>query len=454
MPDAEELGWAFKNSFTQSLFSALFSVIFGMWTALGLVSLRTGPWRKGAEILCLIPNFLPPLFSLLAILNAVAFFPMGLAGIILVHTVINFGLVAVVLARTIESRLGNVLELAYVEGASRSMIWFQVLLPMLKKELLYVGLFVFIICFGSFSVPLIVGGGMGTTVEVLIYEKIRLSAEWGEAIVLAFLQSLFIFAVSFIVGRGSVQPTSRQTSLHSVSMPSGLVFLFLSGLFYFYGYGQGVVTGLVKIERFAGMGPDIFTAFVGSLFLGMTSGILSYAALMLIAYCWPKWWFEKFLAGYVAPSTSLACFSFLIITPNEGFYPYLKIPVALVLLSLNGLFRMGWDGLLHGLEQQIRVAHTMGASNGMIFKEVLFPQVSEKAGALAGIAAVWTCGDFAVSRILAHKELSIAMMTDSLMSGYRLDQATAISTLIIAAGVICYFVCKGGSYVLRRKFET
>ncbi|KYG67210.1 thiamine biosynthesis protein ThiP [Bdellovibrio bacteriovorus] len=454
MPNAEELRWAFKNSFTQSFFSALFSLIFGLWAALGLVSLRHGSWRKAAEILCLIPNFLPPLFSLLAILNAVDFFPMGLAGIIFVHTAINFGLVAVLLARTLESRIGHVIELAYVEGASRHMIWFQVLIPMLRKELLYLGLFVFIICFGSFSVPLIVGGGMGTTVEVLIYEKIRLSAEWGEAIVLAFLQSLFIFAVSFIVGKGAVPPASREASLKAVAMPSGVVFLALCGLFYFYGYGQGVLNGLMKFERFAGMGPDILKAFGGSVFLGMTAGIFSYVALMLIAYCWPKWWFEKFLAGYVAPSTSLACFSFLILTPNEGFYPYIKIPIALVLLSLNGLFRMGWDSSLHALEQQIRVAYTMGASHAMIFKEILFPQISEKAGVLAGIAAVWTCGDFAVSRILAHKEVSIAMMTDSLMSGYRLDQATAVSVLIILAGAVCYCACKGGSYVLRRKFEA
>ncbi len=448
----DELRWAFKNSLYQAFFSALLSLIFGFWVALGLVGLKPGRWRKSAEIVCLIPNFLPPLFSLLAILCAMPFFPMGLAGIIFVHTAINFGLVAVLLAQILENKVGPVAELAYVEGASRWQLWFGVLIPMLRKDLLLLGLFVFVVCFGSFSVPLIVGGGRGTTVEVLIYEKIRLSAEWGEATVLALLQSLFIFVVSVLVSRRRVTVQAREVFLKMISMRSGLVILLLCAGFYLYGYGLGVFSGLGMWERFAGMEKDIFSSFLGSLALGLSTGLLCYLGLMLIAYCWPSLWFEKFLAGYVAPSTSLACFSLLILTPNEGWYPSIKIPVALTLLNLNGLFRMGWDSSLHALERQTLVAHAMGASKGQIFKEILFPQLSERAGILAGIAAIWACGDFAVSRILAHKELSIAMMTESLMSGYRLELASVLSLLIILAGVLCYLLCIGGSRVLRRKF--
>jgi thiamine transport system permease protein len=216
----------------------------------------------------------------------------------------------------------------------------------------------------------------------------------------------------------------------------------------------GLVQGFSRFERFSGMGGEVLSAVGGSVLLGMSSGILCYGALLLIAYCWPRWWFEKFLGGYVAPSTSLACFSLLILTPNEGLYPYIKIPVALTLLSLNGLFRMGWDSTLHALEQQLRVAYSMGASPHLVFKDILFPQIADRAGVLAGVAAVWACGDFAVSRILAHKDLSIAMMTESLMSGYRLDQASVLSLLIILSGVLCYFMCVGGSHVLRRKFTS
>lgn len=451
LPDGAEVRWAFKNSFVQAFFSAAFSLILGFWVALGLIGVASVRWRRFFEVLCLMPNFLPPLFTLLALLSAAPYFPMGLSGIVLVHSFMNFGLVAVLMAQALENKAGPAAEMAYVEGASRWLIWSRVLVPMLKKDAALLGLFVFVICFGSFSVPLIVGGGQGTTVEVLIYEKIRLSADWSEATFLALLQSLFIFALSLLVYQRSAAVKSRDVFLKMIATRTGLGFLVLAMAIYFYGYADGVLAGMSMWHRFAGMGSDILWAFSGSLVIGLTTGFLCFLGLVLIAYCWPHPWFERFLSGYVAPSTALACFSFLILTPNEGLYPFFKIPLTLAILSLNGLFRMGWNSLLHSLENQIHIAHAMGASPAQIFKEILFPQIAERAGVLAGIGAVWACGDFAVSRILAHKEISLAMMTDTLMSGYRLEQASVISLLVLLAGVLCYVLFRGGSRVLRGK---
>jgi len=174
----------------------------------------------------------------------------------------------------------------------------------------------------------------------------------------------------------------------------------------------------------------------------------------LIAYCWPKLWFGKFLNGYVAPSTSLACFCLLIMGPNEGLYPFIKIPIALALLSLTSLFRMGWDGELQRLESQMTVAYSLGASPEQTFKEVLFPQIAPRAGLLAGLASVWACGDFAVSRILGHHDLTLAMTTESLMSGYRIHQAIVLSSLVLLVGILCFVIFAGGARVLSRKLTS
>ncbi|MEN0060024.1 MAG: iron ABC transporter permease [Bdellovibrio sp.] len=455
MPDWAELYWAFKNSFIQSFFSALFSLFLGFWVACGLVSVSRDVAPRGRvslEVLCLLPNFLPPLFILLSVLNVVDPFPMGLAGIVLIHSLMNFGLVAVILAHAIESKVGGVAEWAYVQGVSRPRFIWQGLLPMIRKDLWHLGLFIFVICFASFAVPLIVGGGRGTTVEVLIYEKIRLTQEWGGAVLLALLQSVFIFALSFIARPRSGAARARHVNLRLLRALSGLGVLAGLSLLYIYGYVQGLLQGLSSFSAFYGLEAAIGMSFAGTLLIGLSSGFLCYAFLMVTAYCWQASWFEKFLGGYVAPSTSLACFSLLIWGPNEGFFPYLKIPLALVLLSLNSLVRMGWASEMHSLQSQVTVAYVMGASRGQIFRELLFPQLAGRAGVLAGIAAVWACGDFAISRILAHRDLSIGMMTETLMSGYRLNQAILLSGLIVLAGLICFGICVGGSRVLRRKF--
>lgn len=458
MPDGSELLWAFKNSLIQSMLSALFSLSAGCWVALGLLTFnekRSPVTRRAFEILCLLPNFLPPIFILLSILNVIDPFPIGIAGIVIVHTFMNFGLAAVLIARTIESKISGLVELAYVEGAPRGLFISKVLLPLLKKDIAIIGLFIFVVCFGSFSVPLIVGGGKGTTIEVLIYEKIRLSTDWGDAVLLALMQSAFIFIVSSIL---VIQKTgvSRRSyaNMSLLRSSSGIgVLIFLSYL-YLYGYVEGFIAGLPMLSTLYDLQSAIIWNFLGSLVIGLSVGLLSYMTLFAIAYCWPKLWFEKFMNGYVAPSTSLACFSLLLIGPNEGLFSYIKISVAMLLLSLNSLFRIGWGETLNSLKSQVTVAHSMGASRHQIFKEILFPQLSKQAGLIAGMASVWACGDFAVSRILAHGDLTIAMMTETLMSGYRLHQAIILSSLIIVSGSLCFLFFVGGSYVLRRKIAS
>lgn len=455
MPDWEELFWAFKNSFVQAFFSTLFSMVLGFWVALGLLFFQGGPRqyvRQFFEVLCLLPNFLPAIFILLSVLNVLDPFPMGISGIVIIHTFINFGLVAVLLAGIIETKMGGMIELAYVEGASRRQFFFKGLFPILKKDISLLAFFIFIVCFGSFSVPLIVGGGKGTTVEVLIYEKIRLSNDWGSAVLLSLLQSSFIFALSFLACRGRGAFSKRYANLSLLRSPTGIVVIIALSALYLFGYIQGFIGGLSMLSTFYDLQSALFWNFFGSMLIGLSVGVLSYFGLLLIAYCWPKIWFEKFLNGYVAPSTSLACFSLLIMGSNEGAYAFIKIIIALVLLSLNNLFRMGWDADLQSLHPQVTVAYSMGASRDQIFKKILFPQISNRAGLLAGIASVWACGDFAVSRILAHRDLSIAMMTETLMSSYRLNQAIVLSALLIVSGLLCFIFCVGGSRVLRRKF--
>lgn len=453
-PEWRELLWAFKNSFSQAFLSALFSLLIGAWVAFGLISFTDGyrrHYRLILEVLCLLPNFLPPLFTLLSILNFIDPFPMGVIGITIAHTIINFGLVAVMLANIIENKIGNLAELAYVEGASRWQFLSKAFWPILKNDLMLLFLFVFTVCFGSFAIPLIVGGGKGTTMEVLIYEKIRLSSNWSEAVVLAFVQSAFIFGISYFARRGQAVSSERMVNLRILRMFSGIAALLLIMIFGFLGYAQGVVEGFRQISAFYELQSPLLWNFFGSLVMGVLVGLLSFGSLLVIAYCWPKPWFEKFLSGYMAPSTALCCFAFLIMGTNESFWPFIKIPLAFNLLCLASLYRMGWDGVLRSLEGQISIARTLGANSTQIFKEVLLPQISKRAALFAGVAAVWASGDYSVSRILAHRDVTLAMMTETLMSSYRLGMATVLSLSLVVCGVICFFVMMGVGNVFSRK---
>ena len=455
--DWSELTWAFKNSILQSVISSIVAVLVGLICSFGLLTYSEYSkkhWRTILEMMCLLPNFVPSIFILLAALNFFDPFPIGLSGVVIIHVLINYGLVAVVLAGLIESKLGGILELCYVEGVSRWKFLRKVFFPLMWKDLSYLGLFVFTICFSSFSIPLMVGGSQGTTLEVLIFEKIRMNADWSQAIFVAFIQSAFLFTVSFFALRDQASIGQNQTRHHLVHLPLGAFIIVLIFAAIVFGYAQGVYDGLRQLSRFYELQSAIISGVIGSLFLGIVAGLITMSLLLLIAFIWPLKWFEKFLSSYMTPSTTLTCFALLVFLPNENFWSYIKIPFAMVLISLTSLYRMGWGSELEKLKRQIEVSTCLGASHLKVWREIIIPQVLKRAGFFAGLISMWMCGDFAVSRILAHQDLSIAMMTQSLMTNYRLGMATVMSILIFFLSLVCFFILNGVSYVFSRKIKS
>lgn len=452
--DGGEILWAAGNSFTQAFFSATFSLLLGFWGAAGLLGFSSDlrrHWRALLEMFLLVPNFLPAIFTLLAALNLVDPFPMGKPGVVLVHVLLNWGLVAVLLAGLIEQKAGGIAELAWAEGCGRWRFLFRGLLPMLRKDLALIWVFVFSICFGSFSVPLVVGGGSGTTLEVLIYERIRLSTDWSQAVVIAALQSALLFGLAWLAASGRTTAKSRPANLRIFSTASGLVPILGMTLFLLIGYVQGLPPGLAQAGIFVELAGDLVRAFLGSLWVGLATGLGCLGLLLAFAALVPSTWFEKFMAGFTAPSQALTAFAFLVVFPNDVVSPLFKIPVALTLLTLPTLWRMGWQSDLDGLKRQREVAATLGAGTRDFLWRILVPQLAPRASTLAGLAAVWACGDFAVSRILAPRDVTMAMMTQTLMGSYRLGLATLLSLSVFAAGVVCFAAMKGVGRVLGRK---
>ena len=453
--DWSEIFWAVKNTVYQAFFSALAAVFFGLITALSLIKVKNFQARKALEFLCLVPNLLPTIFILLSTLKAINYFPMGTLGIVIIHTIINLGLVAVIVAEILEVRIGKMAFVAYAAGASKILFYRKILIPSLYKHLLQVFLFVFVMCFGSFSVPLVVGGGRGTTLEVLIYEKIRLSQEWGAAIYISVIQSAFIFLLSlFLYKHSNKKSFPGKTDLSYYGSYFG--FLVVLALVYIFviGYGGGIVAGFSHLNFVIDNRNEILQLTLGTIWVGLAVGFLSAVLLTAIVYLSHARWFVTFLNGYVTPSTALASFSFLAAFNAMAFNKIIAVPVVIVLLGICGLYRLGLHQALEELRSQARLAYIMGAKPWMIFSKIVLPQCSDSIGKLAAISAVWACGDFAISRIVANKTFTLAMMTDALMSGYRLNHAVLISFFIIICAVLCYLLIQGVFNVIGQKLKS
>lgn len=452
--DFAEFWWALKNSFLQATFSSLISFIFGLWLVLGLFQLQRYSWvsywlARSFEFLLLLPSFLPPLYILLVLLSFVQPFPTGIAGVVLVHAVMNAGLVALLLKSLIENKMFPLVEAAYVEGSSQ-FLFFRNVLGMIRRDLLGLLLFVFVLCFCSFSVPLIAGGGRATTLEILIYEKIRISGAWGEALTLSWIQMALVMIFSFApfqVRQNLFGRKGKVPMLGSYLGMLGLIFYTFGILVYFFYQSY---SGWSQVFRIPGLWEAALQVLPFSLLFGLSVGFVVALLLMLTAWAAPNEKLNRLISGMVSPSTALLGFALLFLFPNESPYSEIKWVFGFSYLIFSTLYRWGWDQKLSGLYHQIQIAETLGASRAMTFQSVLLPQLLHPLAWAASVGCLWALGDFALGKILIGQDISLSLLIETLMSSYRLQAAHALMGVLLLLGIFCFFFFWGIAYVGRR----
>jgi ABC-type Fe3+ transport system permease subunit len=122
--------------------------------------------------------------------------------------------------------------------------------------------------------------------------------------------------------------------------------------------------------------------------------------------------------------------------------------------TVPGLFRLGLADDMKSLRTQIEVAKTMGANAKQIFYNISFPQLVTGIARLSGFAAFWAVGDFALSRLISARTISVAMLVDDLLGSYRLSAASCLVLLLILLGACIYWLFRGLGNVLSQKSDT
>jgi thiamine transport system permease protein len=431
-PQIDEALRALLFTFEQAAISAALSVLVGFWGAQGL--LRWPTHKRWLEILFLVPNLFPTLFVLLACLKFFDPFPFGLVGIILIHVVLNSGLCAVAISRIFESKVGGWAELSWIEGASKR-LFLPVAIRHLKRDLLILFLFVFSLCFASLTVPLVAGRFNAVTTELLIYEKVKISNEWSQALGLSILQTVLILIFSLLLSREHTLWTSTTKNLHLLSSRWGLLLPFLFSLIVVGSQFEGISIGLTQFSQISG---DIPQAVAGTFIVGAGVGGLSLILFALIIFSSPHKIFQRFLVGYVAPSSVLTGFALLIL--DFSLSPLARIILGITLVQLPLFYRLYVDGAFESLGSQIQVARTLGSDWKLLFKKVTWPQMAKPIGFAAGLSAFWACGEFALSSLLTAQNLTLALTVRNLIFSYRLEAATLILWILLACGVTLWLL--------------
>ncbi len=439
-----DIQWALQNAFTQALLSSLFGVMTGALGALALLSLSTYPrTRRAMDLLLLLPSFLPPLFLVLSLLALIEPFPMGNLGVTLAHIFAFSGFVSVLLARHTLSELSQQMEVAYLLGASSFLTFYRVLLPQWRPLLLNFLFLIFVTAFTSFSVPLALGGGKGTNLEVLIYEKIRIENNWQAAFAIGAVQSLFLFLFFW---NPQHAPQTMKQSLWQKTVPYQrwlwLSLFCLPSLLLSLAYAQQIAVSLQWTHEFPVSIETIVQLSAHTLWVSLLTGALTLMALVGLIYCffilkqhtdiWRR---------LVSPSQAFVAVAMIALFSAREFWSFSwAVAVACTYCALPFLLKLNFIPALKDLQSQFTESARMGASSWQSLTGVILPQIWPNLCFLSGLSAVWASGDFAISSVIGLQSMTLAMKIDSLLGSYRIFPATQLSLLwLFLASLVLYF---------------
>jgi ABC-type Fe3+ transport system permease subunit len=453
----DSLGMIYLFSSLQSFSSTIFTLMLALPGALGLFWLHSKVPKSLAavfEFTILLPSLLPGLFVVVSFLNLMPFFPFGLWGVVLLHGFSEAGLVAVILHRLLQYKLSPYLECAELMGCSRNR-FLRSSFPLIAPQMLQIFFVLFLFFLSSISIPLILAGGHYTTLEAAIYQKIVNSHDWNQALNLFLLQAVFMGLGFAFIGRFQGAKTENVTAPASrfLAMPLGLSFLLIGVVVILLSLMIKIPTGLIALSN----EPIILQGWrqylAGSLLTGFLVGGASFVGLSALCYFYQAASLRKYFPLIMTPSLVILAFSFFLLPGTSPSAMYLKISCALGLGFLPTLMRFGFLQKLETLTDQAEAVALLGASSGKIFFQGLWPQALPQISLLSGLAAVWGMGDFAMSRIIAGSDVTLAMWVQSLVDQYRWDMALLLSWLILAASLVVFGFFWSLSYVSDKKLS-
>jgi ABC-type Fe3+ transport system permease subunit len=433
------------RSFLQAASSALFAIVLGLLGASALLR-RSVKW----EALALAPAAVPSIAIVLGFMSA---FPgwRGWSAVAFAHALVSSGLVAVVLSRVIRGHLGGSLELAWVEGASRTDIWFRGVLPAIRPDLARLATTVFAASLASFSIPLLLSGARAVTFEIAILQAIRLDGSWETAAALSIFQWGILLLTVLLLGRtegatpNAIESEGRTQVGRVLGSELAFPTLLIAPLLILFALLRAPLLGWNQLQS-AGLFENsdfLLLNLRGSLVTATLAGVFCALLLAAFAAVGPTPRQRAWLSGYVAPSTAITGFATLVIgwgSDPSFTLDALRISTGGALLFAPILWRLRWEQKLSRLDGQVAVAQTLGASHGMIVRRILFPQLREILLWSIGLVSFWMWGDYAIGSIAASRPMTLGLVAKGLLESYRLEAASAV--------IICCLLFGGLSYRL------
>ncbi|MDX9801547.1 MAG: iron ABC transporter permease, partial [Spirochaetia bacterium] len=401
--------------------------------------------------------------------------------IILAHVFYNSPLFIRIVSSAWERISGDIIEAAESLGASRRRVFMTAVLPQILPPVIAAFSLIFILCFMSFSIILVLGGGPRyTTLEVEIYRLVRISLDIKAACSLAVLQSIvtlsFLFIYSFYQKKTSMifsdnfrKPEKRMSGSFFQTLVIAIFFLFLFVIIIMplvmiviesFKYksthaGDAVLSLRWYIKSFSELGMrPVKNSLILALFNTLITCAVSVAALSYLQRkkTVMKVLVETFFAMSLGVSSIILSLSYMkmISDFNIEIEPLILLSILHSVIFIPLVFKsisVFYDKIDSSI---IESAESIGAGRRRIFFTIELPLV--RSGIITGgvLAFALSMGEINSTLMIApDKFTTIPVAIYRLIGSYNFNQACAMGSILIVTSVLSFFLIdKSGSIKL------
>ncbi len=393
----------------------------------------------------------------------------GLSGILIAHVFFNMPFATRLLVQAWAGIPGESWRLAAQLGMTGGQIFRLIEWPMLRQVLPGIGVLVFLLCFTSFTVVLVLGGGPpNATMEVAIYQSLRFDFDLDRVLALAALQVAVCAALFTLAGRLArplpvqlttgyasgrpdlAHPLGRVVDTAAIAIAVFILLMPLAAVL-LAGLAGSLAASLADpmLWRAAGRSVTVGVS-AGSLALLLGWGLVLSSRALRIRYFRPRLADGLELAGtmvLVVPPFVIAAGLFVLLRPVADVFAIGLGLVVLVnaLMGLPFVLRILGPAATQAAERHLRLCDSLGMSGWDRLRLVDWPLLRRPAALSLAICSALAAGDLGVIALFGTPDTqTLPLLLYHQMGSYRVGAAAVTALVLLGLTLVLFFAIERG----------
>ncbi|MXQ11409.1 ABC transporter permease subunit [Microvirga makkahensis] len=377
----------------------------------------------------------------------------GYPGILIAHVFLNGPFVARILLDSLSLVPAEHWRLASAFGFSPAHVFRHLDGPVLRAEMPGLAGLVFLLCFKSFAIVLALGGGPSrSTLEVAIYEALKIDLDFGRAAWLSLIQLVICLTLTGVLHWAFTRPPTAPTIRGLIQRPDARnrnlklldAIVLVAAALFIAPLALSLLSGLNNILDV--IDTDLLRAFVTSMTIAVIAATIacllalalaSAARRQRVALRSPRAAaFYDFLPNTLlaVPPFALTAGLYLIVRSfvDPSSAGFILLPLINGLAAVPFAYRSLAPRLLTAEERYGRVAAALGITGVNKLTIMDWPLLKRPFGAAFALAMALSFGDFGIIALFGGQELvTLPYLLFERLGSYRLDEASAIGLFIV-----------------------